>query len=112
MSINRYSAQRDQNERSIVDALRKIGCIVHRMDWLDLFVCTPRGNVIIMEVKMPGKKLNDTRKNINGKTQKQVYDELTCNKGVVHNVEEALWLANNDVIIREQLHIRPYEAAK
>ena len=83
MSQNRFSAKRDENEPEIVDALRKAGYFVSRLNGTgipDLLVIEPGehnnsmihtvdnvedaltaaqgGFITLLEVKMPGKKLN------------------------------------------------------
>ncbi len=57
MSINRHNPQRDANEKEIVDALKKVGCSVVRINWLDLIVGY-KGENYIIEVKMPKGKVS------------------------------------------------------
>ena len=55
----KYKNKRDGNEQDIVDAFRKHGCTVERMDKpMDLLVGY-RGTTRLVEVKLEGKGLND-----------------------------------------------------
>lgn len=57
MSIKRWGAARDHNERAIVDALLKAGALVYRLDEpCDLLVGFG-GATWLLEVKVPGGKL-------------------------------------------------------
>lgn len=64
-ALRKYNARRDQNEPEIVTAFRDLGCLVHRLDKpFDLLVFvykSLRDRMILVEVKMPGKKLNDNQ---------------------------------------------------
>jgi hypothetical protein len=62
VSLNRYSAKRDENEPQIVGWFRELDCEVKRLNGEgvpDLLVSVggSRG-LILVEVKMPGKHLN------------------------------------------------------
>ena len=58
MSINRYNPKRDANEKDIVTYLKNKGLSVERLNTpLDLLVGYEKRNYLV-EVKMPGKKLN------------------------------------------------------
>ena len=84
MSLNRYAAKRDENERSIIDSLLKLGYLVYQLDQpVDLLVGR-RGNRYwaLLEVKMPGKKLTD------GQVQFFQESEGTT-RFIVHSAEEA-----------------------
>lgn len=50
MSIHRYAAKRDLNERPIIDALTKCGCLVLQLDEIDLLVFRA-GKLFVIEVK-------------------------------------------------------------
>lgn len=86
----RRAAKVDQNQSDIVAALRKAGCYVEPLHMVgggcpDLFVA--RGSFsTLMEIKMPGEKLNDTQQSWHVaylfKTGRRV--------PVVHSVREAL----------------------
>ena len=53
MGLHSFANQRDGNEKTIVDALRKLGASVHRMDKpCDLLVGF-RGKNFLLEVKLP-----------------------------------------------------------
>lgn len=80
MSLNRYSKKRDGNEPEIVDALRKVGAKVERLDLLDLLVQF-RGRIYLIEVKT--EKGKNTEAQLKLKQQGWVYH-------TVKNVEEAL----------------------
>jgi AmiR/NasT family two-component response regulator len=60
VTIKRWSAKRDKNERQIVEALRSIGCEVERMDAVDLLVLY-QGQVLLLEVKSPTGRLTKTQ---------------------------------------------------
>ena len=58
MSINRYNPRRDANEKEIVNYFNRIGFSVARLNTpLDLLIGYKKRNYLV-EVKMPGKKLN------------------------------------------------------
>lgn len=50
MSLNRYAARRDANERPIVKALRKAGALVLQLGKFDLLVCY-RGTLFMLDPK-------------------------------------------------------------
>jgi hypothetical protein len=60
MSIKRWDAKRDANEREIIDALKGVGCTVEQLDIFDLAVgrVMPDGERrnFLLEVKMPNKR--------------------------------------------------------
>ena len=56
MSLHRYAAKRDANERSIIDALEKCGCSVAQLDVIDLLVYRA-GKLFLLEVKARKGKL-------------------------------------------------------
>lgn len=59
MSINRFNPRRDANEKDIVNYLKANGLSVERLNTpLDLLVGWNKTNYLV-EVKMPGKWLND-----------------------------------------------------
>jgi hypothetical protein len=55
MSLNRYAKRRDENEGAIVDALRAVGCLVHRQDFPDLAV-KHQGRLYWMEISNPNNR--------------------------------------------------------
>jgi hypothetical protein len=61
MSLNRHAVQRDANEPEIVDALKRVGCTVWRLDIVDLLVGR-LGKNYLLEVKRPGADLNARQK--------------------------------------------------
>jgi Holliday junction resolvase len=59
--MRRWGAKRDSNENAIVDALEAIGVYVVRLNqpaMPDLLCWTQREGLRLIEVKMPGQKLN------------------------------------------------------
>jgi RNA polymerase subunit RPABC4/transcription elongation factor Spt4 len=87
VSLNRYDAKRDANEKDIVEAFKSFGISVERLNTpLDLLLGYDKRNYLV-EVKMPNKKLN----------KKQV--EFTENwKGqfiIIYNVDQAIKLAKS-----------------
>lgn len=62
MSIRRHSAKRDGNEAEIFDALRNAGFSVYRLDQPTDAVIGYRGKTMLIEIKMPGAKLNDNQR--------------------------------------------------
>jgi hypothetical protein len=61
VSLNRYDKRRDDNEKTIVDDLRKVGAIVERLDKPDLIVRFA-GRVYLMEVTNPDNKYRKREK--------------------------------------------------
>ena len=62
MSLNRWDARRDANEKEIVDTFEALGITVFRLDRpLDLLIGYKRKNYLV-EVKVLGKKLNNKQK--------------------------------------------------
>ena len=57
MSLNRYNAKRDDNEKLIVEALRASGCSVARIDTPCDLLIGWRGLCLLAEVKGPKGKL-------------------------------------------------------
>lgn len=63
MKRKSYAKKRDANEPEIVDALRKVGCKIVYLDWVDLLV-NYKGKVYLIEVKTKtGKLTSDQEKN-------------------------------------------------
>jgi hypothetical protein len=62
MSLNRYSAKRDENESAIIKAFKNMGCQVQTLSDAgvpDLLVSVGGSSgMILVEIKMPGKHLN------------------------------------------------------
>lgn len=65
-ALRRYDAKRDANEPAIVRVFQDMGCLVHRLDTpVDLLVKVykaVRDTIILVEVKIPGKDLNDNQR--------------------------------------------------
>jgi hypothetical protein len=84
MSSNvRHAAKRDANEGVIVEYLRKAGCKVDRISGTgtpDLLIGY-HGINLLMEVKMPGKKLRPA--------QEEWHAEWPGQKAVVETVDDA-----------------------
>lgn len=77
-----YAKRRDANEPEIVNALEKVGATVYRLHTpLDLLVGYRRKTYLI-EVKVPGKKLN--------KKQKEFIAGWRGQHAVVESIEQAL----------------------
>lgn len=75
-----YKNKRDGNEAVIVDAFRKHGCTVERMDKpMDLLIGY-RGTTRLVEVKLEGKTLNDK--------QTEWADEWRGDLTIVRSVED------------------------
>jgi len=83
-TMNRRAAKRDGNERSIIDRFEKYGCVVRQLSdkgLLDLLVCTSDGGrTFLVEVKMPGKELNED--------QQKFWDMWPGEKYVLHSESE------------------------
>jgi len=85
MSLNRHDARTDANQPTIIAALQAIGCKVIYLKWpTDLLVSGGKlGDAnLLMEVKMPGAKLNVA--------QRLFFDSWPGRKVVVHHEQEAL----------------------
>ena len=59
--LARHAAKRDKNEAEIVSALERTGWIVRRLSDKGIpdLLCIRGKQVMLLEVKMPGAKLND-----------------------------------------------------
>ena len=64
MSIQRWSAQRDQNEPEIVELFRKAGWKVEHSTTWDLTCLAPCGTVVLVEVKQPRGRLTNTQRKL------------------------------------------------
>ena len=85
MSIHRHDAKNDANQPTIIKALEAIGCRVKIIRQpLDLLVSGGRlgEQNLLMEVKMPGEKLN--------KVQQEFWDSWPGRKVIVHHEGEAI----------------------
>lgn len=60
----RRAARRDSNERAVISALLEAGCMVQTQDWCDLTVQTPRGRIVLMEVKTNTGRLTKFQKQL------------------------------------------------
>ena len=86
MSLNRFNPRRDKNEKDIVDYFKRIGFSVARLNTpLDLLVGYKKRNYLV-EVKMPGKKLNDN--------QVEFVDEWKGQYIVISSIEDAQQFAD------------------
>lgn len=82
MSIRRHNAKRDEIEPLIVAALEAMYCQVYRLDTPCDLLCKHRGQLILIEVKMPGEPLTPA--------QKKFAETWPLN--VVRSVEDAISL--------------------
>lgn len=83
---NRFDAKRDANEPEIVQAFKLQGISVHRLDKpLDLLLGYKKRNYLV-EVKVPGKHLNDNQLEFTSLWQGQWV--------VINSVEQANKFAN------------------
>lgn len=80
MSIKRFSARRDANERGVIQALHRVGARVLKMDAVDLLVLF-RGKLFMLDVKTEHGTLTAN--------QKQLIGESWPVK-IVYTAEEAL----------------------
>lgn len=64
-ALRKFNAKRDANEPEIVRTFHDLGCLVHRLDKpFDLLVYVFKSlsdSLLLVEVKMPGKHLNDNQ---------------------------------------------------
>lgn len=83
MSLNRYAARRDQNERPIVKALRKAGALVMQLGKFDLLVYY-RGTLFMVDPKMPKGKPTKAQQTLidQGWPLRFVRDEIAALKAV------------------------------
>ena len=81
--VLRYDAQRDANEKEIVEALRAVGAKVMRLDDVDLLVGF-RGVNYLLEVKMPKGRLN--------KKQEKFFRGWVGQVNIVRTIDQALGL--------------------
>lgn len=87
---NRFDAKRDANETEIVNTFKAKGISVHRLDKpLDLLLGYNKRNYLV-EVKVPGKYLNDK--------QVKFTDEWKGQWIVIDTIERANWLADSIVL--------------
>jgi hypothetical protein len=95
MSSNvRHGAKRDTNERDIVEYLRRSGCTVDRISGTgvpDLLVGYHGLNILI-EVKMPGKKLRPAQEiwHNGWRGQKAVVETIDDAASVIESYKERL----------------------
>lgn len=87
MTSKRWSAKRDANEPEIVSVLEALGCAVERQEpgggKPDLRVTEPRkSRVILIEVKMPGAKLNAKQKDYHARSAETIH--------IVRSIREAI----------------------
>lgn len=57
MGLERRAAKRDANEREIIEALERVGCVVFQLDKPADILARRRGHWYLMEVKGPHGKL-------------------------------------------------------
>ena len=90
MGLARHANQRDGNEKNIVDALRKIGATVFRMDKpCDLLVGF-RGRNYLLEVKLPLGPRGGTAHSQLNEWQREFDDMWHGQFTVVRSPEEAI----------------------
>lgn len=65
MSIKRFSARRDANERGVIQALHRVGARVLKMDAVDLLVLF-RGKLFMLDVKTEHGTLTANQKQLIG----------------------------------------------
>lgn len=82
MSLNRYAAKRDENEKDIIRDLEKVGAVVEQLDKPDLIVRF-RFQTFLMEVANP---LNKYRK----REKEQIEFLKTFGIPIVQTSDEAL----------------------
>ena len=88
-----YNARTDANQEEIVMALRAVGCsvtLLHRVGagCPDILVGNPRtGANLLIEVKMPGEKLNARERKWHAEWRGQV--------AIVESVEQAIELVSS-----------------
>ncbi len=100
MSSNvRHAAKRDANEGLIVEFLQKSGCSVDRLSGTGIpdLIVGFHGHNILMEVKMPGKKLRPA--------QEDWHSWWLGQKAVVQTVEDASMVLDRfkDLIYKARL---------
>jgi len=83
MSLNRYNAKRDANERPIVEAYRRAGAKVLLLDQVDLLVLY-KGKLFLREVKMPNGRLTKAQERLiaEGWPVECVEDPIEALKGI------------------------------
>lgn len=85
MSLYRYAARTDENQATIVAALREVGagvwCIRVPLDLLVAF----RGTLYLLDCKMPGKDFDEGQKRT-----LLLLQRCGCTATAVHDAEEAL----------------------
>lgn len=85
----KHATKRDENESSIVLALRQVGATVWLMDTpCDLLVGF-RGNNYLLEVKNPGDKETKTAKGKKTKDQEEFFKVWNGQVNIVYNYQEA-----------------------
>ncbi len=82
MSSLRRNPKRDANEPEIVEALKAIGCDVHRLHAPADLLVGYRNRTVLLEVKMPGGTLTDD--------QKDFFEAYRGEAYVVRSVERAI----------------------
>jgi hypothetical protein len=99
MTIKRWSAKRDANEPEIVSTLEAMGCKVERQDGgggrPDLKITFPWDKTALVEVKMPGAKLNVKQKEYHAASAEPIH--------IVRNAREAI----NLFIWRQGIDVTP-----
>ena len=80
MSIKRFSARRDANERGVIQALHRVGARVLKMDAVDLLVLF-RGKLFMLDVKTEHGTLTANQKQLIGESWPV---------NIVYTAEEAL----------------------
>jgi len=102
MSLHRWDAKRDANEPEIVKVFESYGFSVCRLDTpLDLIVGFDKRNFLI-EIKMPGKGLNENQKKFtrNWKGQFIIIDSVEQAMGFCFSVKNEVSNASKDITKR------------
>jgi hypothetical protein len=100
VTLNRYSAKRDENEPLIIAAFKNLGCKVQTLSATgvpDLAVLI-NGTVLFVEVKMPKKYLNDK--------QGEFFAKWRGHCAVVRTVEDVIELVKKTSAV-SQPHADP-----
>lgn len=87
MSLHRYAAKRDENEPQVVRVLEACGWKVEKLSGKGVpdLLCGWHRKMMLVEVKMPGEKLNDVQEKWHAAWPGEVQ--------IVHDVHEALAVA-------------------
>jgi len=85
MTIHRWAARQDENQATVVAALREVGAGVWAIRWpYDLLVAF-RGTIYLLDCKMLGKELDEGQQRT-----LRLLESCGCTASAVHSAEEAL----------------------